>query len=202
MLNEFFFLALTLGLSAGFAPGPLTNLIIQESLSHGIKSGIKVALTPLIVDTPIILFIIFLASYFKDSIWFFSLVSIIGGLFLFYLAYKNTKSMNFEIKEGKKQSFKDGIIVGFLNPNAYLFWFSIGTPILFKSLNISYLYTVVFIFFFYFLLVSSKIAIAVIVGKSRALLNGIGFKIVSIILTALLFFYGVDLLIEGFKGIL
>ena len=45
-----------LGLAAGFAPGPLLTLVISETLQHDIKSGVKVALAPIITDLPIIFF--------------------------------------------------------------------------------------------------------------------------------------------------
>lgn len=39
-----------LGLSAGFAPGPLLALVISETLRHGIPAGVRVALAPIIVS--------------------------------------------------------------------------------------------------------------------------------------------------------
>ena len=42
-----------LGLSAGFAPGPLLTLVIAQTLKHNVREGIKVALAPLISDFPI-----------------------------------------------------------------------------------------------------------------------------------------------------
>ena len=43
-----------LGLSAGFSPGPLLTLVLTETLHHGVKAGIRVALAPMITDAPII----------------------------------------------------------------------------------------------------------------------------------------------------
>ena len=42
---HFLTIGTVLGLSAGFAPGPLLTLVIAETLQHDIKAGIKVALT-------------------------------------------------------------------------------------------------------------------------------------------------------------
>ena len=44
-----------LGLMAGISPGPLLALVISETLKHGKKEGIKIALTPFITDLPAIL---------------------------------------------------------------------------------------------------------------------------------------------------
>ena len=48
MIN-FLTIGTILGLSAGFAPGPLLALVISETLQHDIKSGVKVALAPIII---------------------------------------------------------------------------------------------------------------------------------------------------------
>jgi threonine/homoserine/homoserine lactone efflux protein len=37
-----------LGLSAGFAPGPLLALVVSETLQHDMKAGVKVALAPIL----------------------------------------------------------------------------------------------------------------------------------------------------------
>ena len=37
-MTEFFTIGIVLGLSAGFAPGPLLTLVISETLQHDIKS--------------------------------------------------------------------------------------------------------------------------------------------------------------------
>ena len=46
---------LLLGLSGGLAPGPLLTLVASETLRHGARAGISVALAPLLTDAPIIL---------------------------------------------------------------------------------------------------------------------------------------------------
>jgi hypothetical protein len=49
---HFLTIGIILGLSAGFAPGPLLTLVISETLQHNINSGVKVALAPIITDLP------------------------------------------------------------------------------------------------------------------------------------------------------
>ncbi|MDY6953588.1 MAG: LysE family translocator, partial [Thermodesulfobacteriota bacterium] len=48
-------IGIVLGLSAGFAPGPLLALVISQTLRHNAVEGLKVALAPLVTDLPIIL---------------------------------------------------------------------------------------------------------------------------------------------------
>ena len=57
------------------------------------------------------------------------------------------------------------------NPHPYIFWLSIGGPIIFKSLNVQVLATILFLFGFYFSLVGSKVTIALIVEKSKSFIK-------------------------------
>ena len=68
MKSEISFLAsgVVFGLSAGLSPGPLLTLVISETLKHGTRSGIKVALAPLITDTPIVMLAITVVSQVSD----------------------------------------------------------------------------------------------------------------------------------------
>ena len=51
-----------LGLSGGLTPGPLLTLVVSETLCHDIEAGIKVALAPLITDTPIVLVTVYVLN--------------------------------------------------------------------------------------------------------------------------------------------
>ena len=74
-----------LGLSAGFAPGPLLTLVISETLQHGIKSGLKVAIAPIITDLPIIIVTLFLISKLSNFHEILGIISLIGGCFILYM---------------------------------------------------------------------------------------------------------------------
>ena len=50
------------GLSGGFSPGPLLVLVISETLRHGLRVGIMVAITPLLTDFPVMLVAILLLN--------------------------------------------------------------------------------------------------------------------------------------------
>ena len=53
-MTDFLFSGVFLGLAAGFAPGPLLTLVITETLQHNLRSGIRVALAPILTDAPIV----------------------------------------------------------------------------------------------------------------------------------------------------
>jgi len=63
------------------------------------------------------------------------------------------------------------VIVNFGNPHPYVFWLSIGGPIIFKSFSVHIWATILFITGFYLLLVGSKVIVALIVEKSKYFIN-------------------------------
>ena len=165
------------GLSAGLSPGPLLMLTISETLKHGTGSGIRVALAPLVTDTPIIVLAITVVSQLSDIHFVLGLISLAGACFLIYLGYESIvfKGAEFDAQGSRPQSLKKGIIANFLNPSPYLFWFSVGAPIVIKSTGDGLTGPVLFLFGMYLLLVGSKIVIALITGKSRRFLKSRGY---------------------------
>jgi threonine/homoserine/homoserine lactone efflux protein len=163
-----------LGLSAGFAPGPLLALVISETLQHDIKAGIKVALAPILTDLPIIIFTLFIIVKLSGFNQVLGVISIIGGSFILYLGIKNikTKEVRIDITASTPRSLQKGILVNALSPHPYLFWFSVGGPTTIKAMALGLPAAISFILSFYVLLVGSKIVLAILVGKSRSFLLG------------------------------
>jgi threonine/homoserine/homoserine lactone efflux protein len=81
------------------------------------------------------------------------------------------KKDSLELNVEKKDALKKGIIVNFGNPHPYIFWISIGGPIILKSLSTHVSATILFIFGFYSFLVGSKVIITLIVEKSKSFIN-------------------------------
>ncbi len=170
-LKEFISLGVGLGLSAGFAPGPLTTLVITESLEHGVKNGLKVSLAPFFTDIPIILLSMFIMVSIAGSQQVLGGVSLVGGCFLLYLGFVNFRLKPVVVKtsNGKPKSLLKGVAANFLSPNPYLFWISVGGPILHQADMFSGTF---FMVCFYGMLVPIKMGMAVVAGKSRAFLSG------------------------------
>jgi threonine/homoserine/homoserine lactone efflux protein len=163
-----------LGLSAGIAPGPLLALVISETLRHGMKGGIKVALAPIISDLPIVVLTLYLLAKLSAFHIILGTTSFLGGFVLLYMGYESlvTKGANLSFRDLKPESFKKGIIVNVLNPHPYLFWVSIGGPATMKAWDQSVFAAMAFIGSFYVLLVGSKILLAILVGRYRSFLAG------------------------------
>ena len=164
---------IVLGLTAGISPGPLLTLVFSETVKHGRKEGFKVAVAPLITDAPIILITILVLSKLSNIKFVLGAISILGSIYLTTLAIESLKIKRIELKvqNVKPQSLKKGVIANFLNPHPYLFWISIGGPLIIKGLKFNFISVFIFIIIFYTLLVGSKIIIAQLVEKSRIFLK-------------------------------
>ncbi|MDI6905693.1 MAG: LysE family transporter [Candidatus Bathyarchaeia archaeon] len=99
--------------------------------------------------------------------------SFFGAGYLIHLGFENLRAEinTFKTDKTEKGALKRGAITNFLSPNPYLFWLSIGGPIVFESLNVNISATVLFILGFYTVLIESKIVITLIVDKSKSIIK-------------------------------
>jgi len=188
-----------LGLSAGFAPGPLLTLVISETLQHGIKSGLKVAIAPIITDLPIIIVSLFLISKLSNFHEILGIISLIGGCFILYMGYKSisTTGIDLNAKKIKPKSLTKGVLTNALSPHPYLFWLSVGAPVMTKAMNQNSVFPLAFIAGFYAFLVGSKVVLALLAGKSKNYLSGNAYRYVMRLLGLLLCIFAIILLRDG-----
>jgi len=189
------------GLTAGISPGPLLTLVISETLRHNKTEGVKIAVAPLITDIPIVLLTIFFLSKMASSDIVLGLISILGGIFIAYLGYDSIRSKGIEIdvQNLKPKSIRKGIIVNILSPHPYIFWLMVGAPLTVKAYQASPVAAFVFIIAFYVMLIGSKISIALIVDKSRAILKNKVFIWTLRILGLVLLIFAILLIKEGIR---
>jgi threonine/homoserine/homoserine lactone efflux protein len=163
-----------LGLSAGFAPGPLLVLVISETLQHDLKAGMKVALAPVLTDLPIIVFSLLVMVKLSRFHNILAIISILGAFFILYLGIKNIKikGVHIDKETSPQRSLQKGILVNALSPHPYLFWLTVGGPTTIKAMDLGLLTACAFVLCFYILLVGSKIILALLVGRSRSYLQG------------------------------
>jgi threonine/homoserine/homoserine lactone efflux protein len=163
-----------LGISAGLAPGPLLALVVSETLSHNIRAGIKVAVAPLITDLPIIAVAVLILSRLSGSQGILGAISLMGGVLVLVMGIHGMKAegLSLDIPKTAPKSLTKGILVNALSPHPYLFWLSVGGPIMAKAGDRHVLAPAAFLLGFYLLMVGSKMALAVLAGKSKAVLTG------------------------------
>ncbi len=169
---------ITLGFSAGIAPGPLTFLVITQTLRFGLFEGFKVALAPLITDIPILLICVLIMTRIEHVPLALALISLLGSYFLAKMAVDNWMASplsSFPTQE-KPASLVRGVIANLLNPHPYLFWLTIGTPIILQSPAHPFASGAVFMFGMFLLMIGTKIAIAAIARGFRPWLSGSGYR--------------------------
>ena len=196
-IPEFLILGSLLGLTAGISPGPLLTLVLTQTLKHNKTEGIKIAISPLITDLPIIVLTLLVFYKLDQFNTILAVIAFIGGIFLAYLGYTSfmTKGLAVNNPNPNAASVKKGIFANMLNPHPYVFWATIGTPYVFKAFDISLLTVILFFISFYMLLIGSKVALALIVSRSKKRINQKAYiiimKVLGVILFAfsLLFFY-------------
>ena len=173
-MTEFIAIGIVLGLSAGFAPGPLLALVISETLRHDIRAGVRVALSPIFTDLPIILLTLAVLSQLTEFHAILGIISLLGGGVILFMGYEsmNPKRPEPDLTEAAPKSLTKGILANALSPHPYLFWFSVGGPVMGRAMDLSLAAPLAFIGSFYVFLIGSKIVLALMVGRSKAFLVG------------------------------
>ena len=188
---------IVLGLSSGLSPGPLFALVISETLNYGRKEGIKIAITPLITDIPIIVISFFVIDQFANSDVVYGILSLGGGLFIGFLAFNSFKLKDFNVSaDVKARSIRKGIVANLLNPAPYIFWITVGIPTVIKGFNESIVHVLLFVIPFYLLLVGSKILMAVLISKTGKI-NPKLMRYINIILGIILFALALKFIYDG-----
>lgn len=186
---EFLLSGILLGASAGMAPGPLLALVISETLTAGFKAGVAVALAPIITDAPIVILSIALSAGISGFAPILGSVSLAGAAFVIYLGVGHLrnpatpvdpKTMGLasetaetpRITSFQTQALQKGLLANALSPHPWLFWFTVGGPIMIRALDQGVLHGAEFMAGFYGLLVGSKMLVAILVARSRSLMTG------------------------------
>jgi threonine/homoserine/homoserine lactone efflux protein len=191
-------LGLSLGLGAGLAPGPMLALVIRSTLGGGFAAGARVALSPLITDLPIIVVALVVAAELPDGA--LGVLGVAGGAFVVWLGIEALRDQPAPVEEAAGVSVVDGALrrgalTNLLNPHPWIFWISVGAPILGDAGPGE---AVVFLVAFYALLVGTKVLIAAALGAGRRrLLRGPGYRLALRGSGVLLLAAGVLLVVEA-----
>jgi threonine/homoserine/homoserine lactone efflux protein len=192
-----------LGLAAGFSPGPLTVLVISETLRHGLRAGMKVSLAPILTDLPIIALAVLLLERLSSHPAAFGVIALLGGGFLLYLGLNSLRppAVTIQAEPPAPRSLLRGITANFLNPNPYVFWIGVGTPILLTAFERSWTHAAAFAAAFFFFIVGSKLLLARLVDGSRTFLGGGAYRWILRTLGLLLIAYALIFFRDGLSRI-
>jgi threonine/homoserine/homoserine lactone efflux protein len=174
-------------------------LIISETFRHGIRAGAKVAFIPLLTDLPVVLVSGFLFAKLSNVDFLLGVISLSGAVFLTYLGSRSIKIASAEIPDftPKPLRLRELMLANLANPNPYLFWFTVGAPLMVRSFQQSVSLGTAFLFSFYLGLVGVKFLLAIAAGKSRSFLQGIWYRRIMQFLGFALIGFALFLLRDG-----
>lgn len=198
-------MAVVLGLSAGVAPGPLLALVISETLQHGLRAGMKVALAPLLTDLPIILLTLLILAQLAHVDQVLGGLSIIGAGVVAWLGWESLRFRPAGPGDGvvpRERSLQKAVLANMLSPHPYLFWLSVGGPIVIRASESGPWVAVGFIAVFYALLIGAKVGIALMTARARPWLAGRGYVMTVRALGLVLWALAAVLLYEGLRTLL
>ena len=158
------------GLIAGIKPGPLGILVIQQTLECGLKQGLRASLAPIVTDGPIIFLALIVLTQIQEMTQFAGLLSFAGGLYLLWLALKMFKLRDLKLLSSAEapKSLSTAIKINLLNPNPYLFWFTVGGSYIALG---TYMESIAFVVTTVGTLVLSKMMVAWVAFRFKKLLN-------------------------------
>jgi len=169
------------GLSAGLTPGPLLALVIAQTLAHGPREGGKVALAPLLTDTPIVLAAVLLTRSVAGHGLVLGTLSLCGSAFLLYCAlgclrFRPPGSRSADQRPAKgPDSIRKGVLANFLNPGPYLFWISVGAPLALQALDLGWPALASFLGAFSLTICAAKLGVALLTWRTGPVLGSRGY---------------------------
>jgi threonine/homoserine/homoserine lactone efflux protein len=155
----------------------------------------------LVTDFPVIIIAALLLGRFSEYHAPLGVISTLGGLFMLYLAYGSLRTTAVTLADelDEPRSFRKGVFVNALNPHFYIFWFTVGAPLLLKGWGETHLAAIGFAGAFLVCIVGAKISMAMIAGASRDFLSGKGYLYIIRGCGMLLAFFGLSIIKDGFR---
>jgi threonine/homoserine/homoserine lactone efflux protein len=190
--------AVVLGLAAGLAPGPLLALVMAESLRGGAAGGVRVALAPLLTDAPIVALSWALAGSLDPGSPWLAALSLAGALVVAHLALAQWRAVLLEPGSAEVNgALGRGVAVNLLSPHPWLFWITLGGPLLATASSRSIWLAVAFLLAFYALLVGSKVVLALLTARWGHALSDRGYRRFCRTLGVVLAVFAVQLAWDG-----
>jgi threonine/homoserine/homoserine lactone efflux protein len=144
------------GFLAGVTIGPFLGYIINIVLTRGWRRTLPLVTIPPLIDTPIIILMVFLLGALPEFV--LDIMSVVGGSFVLWLGWstwKDNQDARDARQEMKRKSIHDtgrftmpeslgasmgliylrGMLVNALNPAPYLFWSTVSGPILLDGIR-------------------------------------------------------------------
>ena len=199
---EFAILVIIISASGVMSPGPLFAANITYGLREGVKSGIKIAIGHSIVELPLVILLgigVFSLEIFPE---FRTIISIFGAITLFVFAGIQIKTI---LKKNKNISIKPkqgpivtGIVLSALNPFFIVWWLTIGFKLSSDAMLIWAFAGILIVFVFHIWMDFAWLGItAFLASKSRKIISNRNYKIMILVLSLTLIYFGITFLMDA-----
>jgi len=198
---QFAVLVIVISASGVMSPGPLFAANITYGLRQGAKSGIKIAIGHSIVELPLIVLLgvgVLSLEIFPE---FRIIISILGAITLFVFASIQIKTIldkKEKIQTKPKQGpIITGILLSGLNPFFIIWWLTIGLKLISDAMAIWAFVGILIVFALHVWMDFVWLgATAFLVSKSRKIISNTNYKIMILILSSILIYFGFTFLLE------
>lgn len=201
---------MTLGFTAGVLPGGFKAYILNTTLVLGWRYSLIIIVSPLIVDTPLILLVVFVLQQFPPE--FIQAVQIIGGAYILWLAWSGWRNLDanmrlitvdrarevtkIEPRQSRLAILQRGLLLNVLSPGPYIFWSTVTGPLLIQGLEESVLWGGAFLLSFYGVFLG-MMSLEIFIFDRLRRLNPRIIRLLLLATLALLTFFGFSLLLRG-----
>ncbi|MCC7371815.1 MAG: LysE family transporter [Chloroflexi bacterium] len=197
---SFLLLGAGIGFVAGVTPGPILTLVVAETFRGGWSRGAAVAAGPLLADGPIVVVAVFVLAQLPPEV--VRGLSLVGGGFLCYLAvttYLNSRRAQLGAGHGRRVGggWLQGWLARMLTPNAYLFWFLVGAPLLVQAFEADWLAVPAFLLGYYLTIVGSNVVLALALHRWVTLFSERVYRRLLLCAAVVLAAYGVGMFGRG-----
>jgi threonine/homoserine/homoserine lactone efflux protein len=194
---------LTLGLNAALAPGPLQTFLINNALRQGWRKTLPAAFSPLIIDIPIVIVVVFLLQGLPPVA--LRILQIVGGLFLLWLAWNTWRGADTVREPGADEgsagmTLRQGLLVNLLSPGPYIFWATVNGPLLIQAWGLSFGHALAFVVSFYGTFIGLMALMVFVFGTSGRALSAPALRIILKICAVLLVLFALSLIVGGVMG--
>jgi len=203
-MQEFLGFALTvviISVSGVMSPGPLFTANIMHGLKEGTQSGLKIAAGHTVIELPLIILlaigIISLESIpeFKTTIVLLGAIGLFGfaGLQIKNILTKKTQT-GIQVKHG---AFLTGILFSALNPFFIIWWFTIGFKLISDSIEIWSYWGIGILFGVHIWMDFVWLGfVAFSASKAGNILSNQNYRILMIVLSGVLIYFGISFILE------
>ena len=120
-----------LGLFSGMLPGPFSGLVAATAMDRGLRSGLKLALVPLVTEGLVLAVTAVVVSQLPRHVlrW----TGMAGGMVVLYMAWRTFKEAQRtdrgDAAYGEVRKVGEAVAMGLLSPDPWVFWLLVGSPL-------------------------------------------------------------------------